>query len=169
LVGAVVTFGGLWIAWLRAKHGETIRSLAKRLGAQITERVARMFGASRGVVISTQAASLIGTGSTASVFLTFNVANTVSTAENLERLADFVNRLSGNTIPHLEQQIVSLRGDIKDARAYAADLVSQTVTQLQEQINHLEQELDSKQVLDLRWAIYGLLITVGGIALGLGT
>lgn len=169
LLGAVVTFWGLWTAWLRAKHRETPWSLVKRVGTRIAERVAGMFGRPRGVVVGVSAASLIGIGSTASAFLTFNIDNSVSTAENLERLADFVNRLSGNTILQLEQQIVTLRDDIKEARAHASDLASKTLTHIEQQIDYLQQELDTKQVLDLKWAIWGLFITVGGIAWGLGT
>ena len=44
-VGAAVTFGGLGIAWLRARHGVTpLGGLAKGLWARIWERVAKMLG-----------------------------------------------------------------------------------------------------------------------------
>jgi hypothetical protein len=76
--------------------------------------------------------------------------------------------LSGNTIPQIERHIENLRGEIKEVRVHASDLATQTVAQLQDQIDDLRRELDTKQVLDLRWAIYGLLITVFGIALSYG-
>jgi hypothetical protein len=169
LVGAVVTFGGLWTAWLRAKHGETIRSLGKRLAKRIAERVVRILGIPRGVVIPVEAASAIAIGSTAFFTLTFGIDRTKSTVENFERLVDFVNRLSGNTILQIEQQIDELRRDIKDARAHASDLASRTLAHLEQRIDYVQKELDTKQVLDLRWAIYGLLITVIGIGMSYGT
>jgi hypothetical protein len=170
LVGAVVTFGGLWTAWLRARHGVTIAGLAMQLWDWILKQFAKLFGWPRPMVVQPGGAHLkLYAETTAGGFVTFNVISSMSTEENLERLAQFVNNLSGKTIPQIERHIVNLRSDINKTRTHASDLASQTVAHFQERIDSLQQELDNKQVLDLRWAIYGLLITVIGIALSYGT
>lgn len=80
----------------------------------------------------------------------------------------FVNNLSGNVIPKIENHILVLRTDINSVREHASALAAQTAERLQAQIDDLRRELDTKEVLDLRWAIYGLLITAIGIALSYG-
>jgi len=41
--------------------------------------------------------------------------------------------------------------------------------EIESQIAALDARLNAKQVLDLTWAIRGLLITLGGVLWGLGT
>ena len=101
--------------------------------------------------------------------MTFNLDNNMSPEEQVERLVQFVNNLSGETIPKLELHIENLRREINGVYAHASDLSSQAVERIQTQIDSLQDELDRKEVLDLRIAIIGLLISVGGIALSYGT
>jgi hypothetical protein len=70
-IGAVVTFLGLWTAWLRAKHGVTLTGLVKRLWAWIGRRVAKILGLRRDVTIFVPAATAIAVGGTATVSVTF--------------------------------------------------------------------------------------------------
>ena len=58
----------------------------------------------------------------------------MSPEEQVERLVQFVNNLSGETIPKLELHIENLRREINNVRAHASDLSSQTVAHFQKQI-----------------------------------
>ena len=108
LIGAVVTLFGLWTAWLRATHGETIATMAKRLGRWIWEQVSKILCRCRPRdqrVDELSFASPVLMGDRAVVTMTFNMDRDLSTRENLERLARFVSDLSGKKIPQLENQM----------------------------------------------------------------
>ena len=212
LVGAVVTFAGVWTAWLRAKHGETIATLARRLGMGIWERLAKILGRPRSTILYPSTAHLHAHFlPAASASVGVGLDKTMAVDQQIKRLYQRVNRLSLETIPQLGCQdqgnrqqrdwapraggiaslidpagratypaeapgsstrgspIVDLRRKINEVHAHATDLASQTVAHIQEQIDYLQHEFDTKQVLDLRWAIYGLLLTVVGIGLSYGT
>jgi hypothetical protein len=69
----------------------------------------------------------------------------------------------------LEKLIISITEDLKKARADTEELQRKTWDHIQSQIRELNDKLNSLQVLDLRWAIWGPLITLGGILWGIGT
>ena len=77
-------------------------------------------------------------GGIAIVSVTFNIDPNQSTDENLGRLAQFVNNLSGNTIPQLENHIETFRDKVKEVHAHAAELSAQTLEHMQEQIDGLQ-------------------------------
>ena len=69
----------------------------------------------------------------------------------------------------MEKLIINITEDLKKARADTEELQRKTWDHIQSQIRELNDKLNSLQVLDLRWAIWGLLITLGGILWGIGT
>lgn len=58
---------------------------------------------------------------------------------------------------------------IEKARADTEELQRKTWEHIQSQIKALDDKINRTQVLDLAWAIRGLLITFFGILWGLGT
>jgi hypothetical protein len=69
----------------------------------------------------------------------------------------------------LEKLIISITEDLKKACGDTEELQRKTWDHIQSQIRELNDKLNSLQVLDLRWAIWGLLITLGGMLWGIGT
>jgi hypothetical protein len=167
MLGAFVTFAGLGTAWLRAKYNATVTALAKRL----LRRVAEKLGFPRNAVIYPVGINSVAVvGGAASVFVTMSLDHlkTLSPWDQIEHIARFTNNLAGETIPQLERSIGELRGKITEARTHAGNLAEETAARMQEQIDRLERELSTKQVLDLRWAIGGVLISLVGTALSYG-
>ena len=100
--------------------------------------------------------------------VTHNIDITLPLQEQIKRLAQFANNLSRGAA-ELEKQIAALGRDLKKARADTAELERKTWAHIQSQIQSLDERINSVQVLDLRWAIWGLFISFVGTALSFGT
>lgn len=100
--------------------------------------------------------------------MTHNIDITLPLQEQIKRLAQFANNLSRGAA-ELEKQIAAVGRDLKKARADTAELERKTWAHIQSQIQSLDERINSVQVLDLRWAIWGLFISFVGTALSFGT
>lgn len=157
---AVVTAFGLGFAWLRANR-TTFVGLLKLMWGQIRRLIC---GPGPVVITPGSARRWNLTGGIPLVYKTYNINKNLTTKENLQKLADLVNEY----IPKVEKDLTALRIEITQVRAHASNLAAETLQHLQDQIAELRRDIDAKQVLDLRWAIVGLVITAIGIALSYG-
>ncbi len=161
LIGAIVTAIGLALAWLRAKYRTNFVGLLKLL----REWIRRLICGPGSVDVTTESAAMTMTGGFAVVYKNYYINKNLTTKENLQKLADLVNEY----IPKVEKDLTALRIEITQVRAHASNLAAETLQHLQDQIAELRRDIDAKQVLDLRWAIVGLVIAAIGIALSYGT
>jgi hypothetical protein len=168
-VGAVVTFGGLGAAYMRARYGLTVKALAQRAWAFIRRQWAKLLRRPQDQIIKPGGAhSTVQFGTAAVGQVGFNLDTSLTVQEQLERLAQFVNHRSREAA-QMESMIVALRQEVTKAHQHASDLASKTFAHIETQIQQLTDRLDKTQVLDLRWAIVGLAISAFGIALSYGT
>jgi hypothetical protein len=171
LLGASTTFVGFWSAYVRAAHGRNLgaqfRVWAKRFGVRLRlmwyrlrkkpinaeVHVVAPFGATGGMGSPTVTASS-----------TFRPNPALSPEEQFAELVAFVNNVAGR-LPEVEKEIGRLDGRIDGVIADTAKGVADALAHAESVNEQLQARLDLKQVLDLRWAITGLAITVAGILL----
>ncbi|MCV7092029.1 hypothetical protein [Mycobacterium interjectum] len=165
LVGTIVTATGLAFAWLRAKYRTDFAGLLKLLLKLLRKWIRRLICGPAPMVIKAESAQSKFTPGIPIVYKTYPINKNLTTKENLQKLADLVNEY----IPKFETDLTALRIEITQVRAHASGLAADTLRHLQDQIAELRRDIDAKQVLDLRWASVGLVITGIGIALGYGT
>jgi hypothetical protein len=170
LVGATVAFGGFSNAYVRAAYGESVwRQLlvwAKQFRGLLRRMWARLVGKSIDVVINAPPA-----GASAGMFApTVTVSGRVllnpslPLDEQIAQLVTFVNNLA-ERLPELAEEIGRLDGRIDKVSADAAKAAADALSHMKSGIDKLTGRIERSQVLDLRWAIAGLFITVVGIAL----
>jgi prefoldin subunit 5 len=82
----------------------------------------------------------------------------------VERLVALVNQLS-EQLDKLQTEVLQLDKRIDHVIASATKGLEDAIAQIRGEIEQLTARMDRYQVLDLRWAIAGLAITVIGIAL----
>jgi uncharacterized protein YoxC len=168
-VGTTITFGGLGTAYLRARHGITVKVLAKRAWGFVRRQWAKLLRRPSHQTIKAvgiESAEQFGTHAVMQV--THNVDTSLSVQEQINRLVQFVNNRSAE-LSQLESQVSEVRRAVSQAREHATDLATKTLAHIETQIQQLRSDLDKVQVLDLRCAIAGLAVTFVGIALGYGT
>ena len=165
-VGALITFYGLGRVYVRAKYGLTIASWAKRgikrLWAKLLHRPPEV------AVRSGSAQGTFGLHVVAIGLVTHNVDITLSLQEQIKRLAQFVNNRSREAAD-MEKKITDLERELRQARDETSALERKALAHIETQIEQLSDRLDSIQVLDLRWAIWGLFVTFVGTVVSFGT
>jgi 4-amino-4-deoxy-L-arabinose transferase-like glycosyltransferase len=167
--GALVAAVGFGTAYLRARYELTVEKLAKRVWVFIQRLWARLLGRPQQPIHTAGDAQAIGHFEATGVgMVTFNLNTSLRLQEQVRRLAQFVNARSAEAA-QMESMIVDLRRNLAHARQATSELESRMLTRIQNEIRELQRQLDTVQVLDLRWAIGGLFITVLGIVLGYGT
>jgi hypothetical protein len=89
---------------------------------------------------------------------------TASVEQQLAQLAAYVNRIN-EKLPDFDRRIDKLTIDAESMKAEIANVEPQILAHIQAEIDALNKRLDIKQVVDLRWAILGVLITTVGVLL----
>jgi hypothetical protein len=152
LIGAVVTFLGLWYAYTRSAHDTTpwawLWSTVRRSKPRVHTGAAQPSFYSFGTI-------------SAEGYAPF----TLDTALPIEdQLADYAHRLRALFSP-VFNDIARLDRDIKSAREHAASVASQALTDANQHLEEFKAGQTRAEVLDLRVAIWGLAITAVGLVL----
>ncbi|KAA0078801.1 hypothetical protein CIW52_29950 [Mycolicibacterium sp. P9-64] len=171
VIGSAVTAAGLFGAYVRSKHQESLPEYARwrwtQFSAWVNERWARLLRRPRNVTVHAGAATAGVYGWAPTVVIghaPFTLDKTKSFEERLAQVAERVNQLTAKQ-PVIDRRIHALERDVTRIMSDLSAVRSEALAHIQSQINDLDKRLNMTQVLDLRWAIIGLLITVLGIAL----
>jgi len=160
-IGALIAFYGLWRAYIRAKYDITVP-------AWIVWKAFR-WEPSSGDYLASPRSAFGGKGDLdAPVYPQFVFNPKHRSRQQINQLARFVNERS-KALGALDKQLRNLTAELRAAEFATADLEQKTLERIEAAIKALDDRLDRKQGLDLRVAIWGLLITFGGILWGLGT
>jgi len=164
LIGAIVTWVGLWHAYTRARYG---LGLLPWIVSKLRRRGPDQTIAATGIA----SAEAFGFGTlSADAYAPFALDMTKSVEDQLAQLATYVRELRA-LFPQIGQEIIRLDRDIADARQHAETIASQALSDAKGHVHKLLQDRDAEQtqaeVLDLRIAIWGLAITVMGVLLAL--
>lgn len=148
LVGTAIAAIGLWNAYSRVRYGIGLWQRLKR-----------------GWLIWPKAGTAEGTygwrTTGAKGYAPFALDNTLQVEDQVTQLADYVRKLK-NEIATLDRQVEQVRTQTSAAVSQAlADAKDDTRVQIQSFGSHS----DAAQILDLRWASFGLAITAIGILL----
>ena len=171
LVGGAVAFLGFSSAYVRARYGLTLRAWIWRWVPRFGRWAKRMWDKLRRKHrnSSINVAAPVITAQMGAPHITMYPSplaldETLPLEQRVAQIAEYANRLQAE-VPKLMDEVHRLDGRIDQAQAGASDLAQETLTHLRDEISELRTHLDWAQVLDLRWAIVGLFITVVGIAL----
>jgi hypothetical protein len=176
-VGALITGYGLLSAYLRARYDERVGQWIRRVAKNAWRTLRRALRALRTLRRVTMSASFRGAPTTASVpvggaaptvYTQFVFNPTSSLSDEVARLVDVVNDHSREGAER-DRLIGGLRHDLNQAQLATTTLGQQLADRIEAEIKELNDKLNKKQVLDLRWAIGGLFITFIGILCGIGT
>jgi hypothetical protein len=173
LVGAVVALVGFSSAYVRAKYGEKLRTwlwlLVVRIARWIKQMWQKYFGNP-----PTQHIHPMGIASGEAVGLPMVVTvepapleldTSLPLPEQVDLIAKYAKAIADH-IPRLNTEVQRLDGRIDTEGAGATEFTESSIAELRREVHALEQRIDWSQVLDLRWAIVGLGITVLGVFLG---
>jgi hypothetical protein len=167
LVGAVVAFLGFSGAYVRAECGLTLRAWVWQQLLRFARRVKLLWDRLRHkpIIIRVQAGAGATMGAGTPLVATYPsplvLDQTLPLEQQVAQLADYANKLQ-QAVPKLKQEIHRLDGRIDEAQAGASELAEKLLAHLRDAIDQLSKRLNEAQVLDLRWAIFGLAITVVG-------
>lgn len=170
LVGATVTLGGFSSAYVRARYGRNLRQQlrvwARQFGGWLRRVWARLRRKGIDVnVYPSSAGATAGMGTpTVTVSGYLGVDPNAPLKRQVERLVALVNQLS-EQLDKLQTEVLQLDKRIDHVIASATKGLEDAIAQIRGEIEQLTARMDRYQVLDLRWAIAGLAITVIGIAL----
>lgn len=154
LVGALVTFLGLWHAYTRSKYG---LGLLPWLASKFRHRTVEMSGST--VVEATGEGTAI-----VDAYPGFVLDTTLPIEGQLAQLADYVRELR-LLFPSIGQKFSQVDRDIADARAHAESVAAQALGEMRREHQQIAADQDRTTVLDLRIAIVGLAISFVGTVL----
>ncbi|MBB5168375.1 hypothetical protein [Mycobacterium sp. AZCC_0083] len=159
LVGALVTAGGLASTYTRASYGLALAKAvfwAVVLGLLLTGEEFKKFQDElrHRIGLRTDVAELAGSVVGVEVFA---VDPQIPVEQQVERLAVFANNLA-KQLPQMGERLAVLDRSFGEVRAETRSWIGKRFDQV-----------DRAQVLDLRWAIFGLVISAAGTALSYGT
>lgn len=170
LVGALVTLGGFSSAYVRARYGrklwEQLRLWARQFDGWLRRMWARLRRKSLNQTIyPSSAGTTEGMGTpTVTVSGYLGVDPNAPLKRQVERLVALVNQLS-DQLDKLQTEVLRLDQRIDHVVSNATKGLEDAIAQIRGEIEQLTARMDRYQVLDLRWAIAGLAITVVGTAL----
>lgn len=156
LAGALITAGGLVYAWHRmTDHVNNWRRQLVRLGEELKAKITGRRSATVQV-----AAAAAGAGMhTATVRVEYPVDTTAPLEDQVARLIE-VTKVLRSDVESTERKI----DEVRDNPAVTPDDVE---TAIAEALSGLEDTRKISAVRDLRYALFGILITAVGISLGL--
>jgi hypothetical protein len=163
LLGAIVAFGGLLWAYIRARYGLGLWELLHLAWERILQWARRLLGKrGRDVVIRPEPPTISFGMGTPTVLLGFgHLDRNLPIEGQLEQLADAIRNLESWFKP-IRDDLHDLRHEIEDVRTLAESSAQQALAHIETKIKKLTAELNKSQTLDLRWAIGGLFITAVG-------
>jgi len=160
-IGALIAFYGLGRAYIRAKWDVTV-----------TEWILwRVFGCNprgKGITVSPRSALLLRPELSATAYAQFPLDSSLPLQEQIIRLSRFVNDRSRDGAA-IQVAINNLRRELSRAELATTGMRQEILGRIETEVKALNDKLDSKQVLDLGWAISGLFISFVGTVLSLGT
>lgn len=165
ILGTVITAIGLAVAYVRASQFQ------RRRWQPTMDRLRRIYYAVRGggpAISGAMAPSFQPMTASAgregpAPFITLRNA---SAEERIAALEAIVNRLIGDDLPSIIGRIAEVKEEVAGVRSLAKSQAANALTEARKSIASVVSNVDRTQTLDLRWAILGLLITAGGMALG---
>lgn len=161
-VGAVVTFGGLLWAYIRARTGLGLWELFDRVWARTGRWLNRLLRRRRNVMIRVGPAVAIAGMGTPTVEVGFGRLDySLPIQEQLEQLANAIRNLESWFNPIRADQR-KIRHEIDTVRTLAESSTEQAIAHIEAKVERLTADLNKGQTLDLRWAIGGLLISAIG-------
>lgn len=171
LIGALVTLGGFSSAYVRARYGRTLWEQLRVWARQFRGWLRKLWARLRRKRIDVNlyppsAGATAGMGTpTVTVSGYLGVDPNAPLKRQVERLVALVNQLS-QQLDKLQTEVRRLDQRIDHVVANATKGLEDAIAQIRGEIEQLTARMDRYQVLDLRWAIGGLAITVVGMALG---
>lgn len=172
LIGGALAVLGFSTAYVRAAYGLTFRAwIWQRIlpvGRLIERLWIKLLCKSKDVTINVQPAvdtAAMGAPTVEVLPGPLNLDTTLLLEQQVVQIADYASNLQQEFLK-LRGEIHRLDGRIDQTHVGISDVAEKTLGRLQDEIEALSKRLDWAQVLDLRWAILGLGITVIGIALG---
>lgn len=164
--GALITFYGLLRAYLRATYDQTV---TERIATWITQVWGRLLKLPQTIIVSTiPSTSRVGRPGIVQTPPPHQVDITLSLSEQIAQLAQYVNDRT-NEASQMAINTTKLELDIHGVKEEMMDLERKLKVHMDTQIQAFDRNLDSRQALDLTWAIWGLLISFVGTAWGFGT
>jgi hypothetical protein len=159
LVGSLLTLFGLLFAYLRASHrGDTVREQLRALGL-------RLIGRREIEVHSAQASGTMNIRGYAYGEVDLQDWPELPVQEQIDKMADYIrNHVMGN-FRQVFDRLEKLKSDVEQAHTAAADKSAEAYNKAKAELDQLRRELEQRQVLDLRWAIFGIYIATIGVAL----
>ncbi|OKH70833.1 hypothetical protein EB72_24880 [Mycobacterium sp. SWH-M1] len=155
LVGTAMTFAGLLWAYARASN----------LWARIKDRVRYLIHGPQGQVITPGAFHFEGAVGTPNVWAQLGFAPGLTVQEKFDRIEDFLNGYLRERVVAAEQAVVQLRDDLAAARTASEESANEALNHMRAELARLTEQANRTQVLDLRFAIFGLAVTGVGTCL----
>ena len=163
LFGTVLTFVGLFYAYARASD------LRNRMKSRLVRawRVLRRWVSGRGIDHTIDANSVISAATVGRpvVWVSLELRRTTSIQDQLDAVETYLNGFITGRIIGAQKAINRLSDELASARTATEASARETLEHIRSEIVGLEKTLNQKQVLDLRLAIAGLVVTGVGIVL----
>ena len=158
---SLVAFYGLGRAYIRAKYDITVT-------AWILWRVFRRKPRGKDILISPGSA-FIGIGTlSATAYAQIVLDPKLKLRDQIKQLAVFVNNRSQEAAER-DKRITDFGRELRRAQVATTELKRAMLDYMETQIQALDNKINRTQVLDLTWAIRGLLISAVGTLLSFGT
>jgi hypothetical protein len=171
IIGSVVAAAGLFGAYVRSHHTKSLPEYAvwrlQQFWRCVKDRWLRLWRRPRNVAVTAGPAVIIATGGGAGVLTAdakVGLDPDASVEVRLSLLESAVNQLA-DRMPRVENRVDTLARDVERVAADASTRHHETLQHIERRIDDLDRRLNMKQVVDLRWAIIGILIATVGIAL----
>ncbi|MEE3753359.1 hypothetical protein [Mycobacterium intracellulare] len=165
-MGALVAFYGLLRAYVRATYAQ---SVSVRIVNGIKMFWGRLLRLPQTITVPTiQSTAKFGRVGVTQTPPAHIIDITQSLDEQVKRLVQYVNDRTGEA-SEMAINITKLRLDIDGVKDTVTELERNMKAHTATQIQTFDRNLDSRQALDLTWAIWGLLVSFVGTASGFGT
>ncbi len=158
-VGSLLAFLGLLFAYLRARHrGDTAREQLREFGL-------RLIGRRRIDRHSVDASATATLRAYAYAEVVLQDRPELPTQEQIDNLAAYIRDHVMGNFKQIFERLDRLKSDVDRAHNAAAEKSAEAYDKAKAELEQLRRELDRTQVLDLRWAIFGIYIATIGVAL----
>lgn len=163
-LGVITTFGGLSYAYIRARYGGIWPWLDR-----IYARVERLWKLLRGkpmpVVVSPRIGVLELRPGSPFLFMGTRLDRAQRLQDQLAQIENYINTLLAKQLGDLNKRIDQVGTSVEEVRTLALAAAEKAFADAKAEIDKLAAQLARMQVIDLRWAILGALITVTGYAM----
>ncbi|BBX38911.1 hypothetical protein X011_25580 [Mycobacterium tuberculosis variant microti OV254] len=165
-IGALVTFYGLLRAYLRATYNQTV---TERITSWVTKAWGRLLKLPQTITLSgIPSSAAFGRLGITQTPPPHNVDITQNLHEQIKRLAQYVHDRTDES-SKMALDITKLTLEVDGVKDAVSELECKMREHTTSEIQAFDNKLDSKQALDLTWAIWGILVSFVGTVLSLGT